>query len=190
MSRDGLMGEFADAQALLHAARSVREAGYVEWDAFTPYPLEELSELVPGRNRVPLWALLGGITGASLAFLIQTWAWVWDYPIDVGGKPLFSWPAFIPITFEMLVLFSALSAGLGMLAANGLPLLYHPVFEVPGFARASRDRFFLWIRKGVDGASPDLVALRAAFVGWGALEVHEIPLHPDLVSESEEEGDE
>ena len=183
MKSNGIIGEFEDVAALVHAARSAAAAGYCRWDAFSPYPIEELNELVPGRSRVPLYALVGGIMGASLAFGIQTWAWVWDFPIDVGGRPLFSWPAFIPITFEMTVLFSALSAGFGMLAANRLPELYHPVFEVPAFIRASRDRFFLWIHANDERSVPDLETLRKDLRSWGAVSVQEVPPHPDDMHE-------
>jgi hypothetical protein len=142
----GLMAEFATPQEILHATRRAREEGYRLMDAYTPYPVEGLAdELDLPRTRVPFVVLLGGLVGTGAGYLMQYWAMAVDYPLNVGGKPLHSWPAFIPITFEMMVLVAALSAILGMFFLNGLPEPYHPVFNVPRFARASQDRFFLCI---------------------------------------------
>jgi ActD protein len=142
----GLLAEFSDPNELIAAARRTREAGYRDIDAYTPFPIEELSEALGIHyNRLPLVVLIGGIVGALAGLGLQYWTAVIDYPINVGGRPFFSLPSFIPITFETTVLVAALSAVLGMLALNGLPMPYHPVFNVPRFALATRDRFFLCI---------------------------------------------
>jgi hypothetical protein len=143
----GLMAEFRDTGAVVAAARRAREAGYTRMDAYTPFPIEELSEALGWRTRgrLPKLVLMGGLAGAAAGYGLQYYAAVIAYPINVGGRPLHSWPSFIPITFEMMILFAALTAVLGMLALNGLPRPYHPVFNAPGFALASSDRFFLCI---------------------------------------------
>jgi hypothetical protein len=142
----GLMAEFDHLGELVHAARATREAGFRCFDAYTPIPSEELTEAMDlHQNRLPLVVLLGGIVGGTGGFALQWWTSVIDYPINVGGRPLFSWPAFIPPTFECAVLGAALAVVLGMLALNGLPMPYHPVFNVPRFALSTRNRFFLCI---------------------------------------------
>jgi hypothetical protein len=142
----GLMAEFSDPGELVSAARRAREAGYVRVDAYTPFPIEELDEALALRHtRLPILVLLGGLAGMVAGFGLQYWTAAVDYPINVGGRPFFSWPAFIPVTFECTVLGAGLAAVLGMLGLNGLPQPYHPVFNVPRFALASRDRFFLCI---------------------------------------------
>jgi Protein of unknown function (DUF3341) len=140
----GTMAEFASAQDLVNAARRTHEAGYRKIDAYSPFPVEELAEAIGfHKNYVPLVALIGAITGGVLGYLMQYWIAVVNYPINVGGRPNHSWPAFIIVTFEMTILFGAISAVFGMLALNGLPMPYHPVFHVPRFAFATKDRFFL-----------------------------------------------
>ena len=142
----GLMAEFDNPSDAVAAARRVHEEGYRRVDAFSPYPVEELSEAIHAHNtKMPLIVLLGGLLGGSLGYLMQWYLHTIYYPINVGGKPLHSWPAFIPITFECTVLGAALFAVFGMLALNGLPEPYHPVFNAPNFALASRDRFFVLI---------------------------------------------
>jgi hypothetical protein len=142
----GLMAEFDDAASLVAAAERARREGYVHMDAYSPFPIEELHHAIGMHHtRLPLIVLIGGLVGCIGGFLLQYWVSAVAYPVNVGGKPLVSWPAFIPVTFECTILGAALSAVLGMLALNGLPQPYHPVFNVPRFALASRNRFFLCI---------------------------------------------
>lgn len=142
----GLMAEFHSSAELLHAIRATREAGYTKVEAYTPYPIEEVwEELGHHRSWLPLIVLIGGIVGSLAGFLLQYWTSVINYPLNVGGRPLNSWVAFIPVTFETTVLFAAGAAVLGMFALNRLPMPYHPVFNVERFALASRDRYFLAI---------------------------------------------
>jgi len=142
----GLMAEFSDPGELVAAARQAHEAGYRHLDAYTPFPIEALSEAMGmHRNLLPPIVLAGGITGLLTGIGLQYWTSVIDYPINVGGRPFFSWPSFIPVTFELTILFAAFATVFGMLALNGLPMPYHPVFAAPRFALASRDRFFLCI---------------------------------------------
>lgn len=142
----GVMAEFDNPTDLVTAARRTYEAGYRRINGYSPFPIEELSEAVGfTRTSLPLIVLIGGIIGGLSGFFMQYWMEVVDYPLNVGGKPYNSWPAFIPITFEMTVLFAAFAAVFGMLALNKLPQPYHPVFNAPNFALATRDRFFLVI---------------------------------------------
>ncbi len=148
----GIMAELASAEALLEAARRARAAGYRSIEAYSPFPVEGLAEAIGfERNRVPLLVLLGGIAGGLLGYLMQWYAAVMSYPVNVGGRPLNSWPAFIPVAFELTVLGAALAAVFGMLFLNGLPRLVHPVFNVPDFDLATRNRFFLCLRSGAPG---------------------------------------
>ena len=143
----GLMAEFEDPNSLVAAARRGHEEGYRCLDAYSPFPIEELHEALGAHHtKLPLIVLIGGIVGGLAGYGLQYWASVIAYPLNIGGKPLHSWPAFIPVTFETTILGAALSAVLGMLALNGLPMPYHPVFNVPRFALASRNRFFLVIQ--------------------------------------------
>lgn len=140
----GIMAEFEGPNELVHAARRTYEAGYRRINGYSPYPIEELSEAVGfTHTSLPLIVFIGGVLGGIGGFLMQYWIEVINYPINVGGKPFNSWPAFIPITFECTVLAAAFSAVLGMLILNKLPQPYHPVFNAPNFAMATRDRFFL-----------------------------------------------
>jgi hypothetical protein len=142
----GLLAEFDTPDHLLAAARRAHEAGYRRMDAYSPFPIHGLAEAIGfHRNLVPLLVLLGGLAGALIGFGMQYWISVQAYPLNIGGRPLNSWPSFIPVTFEMTILLAALTAVLGMLALNGLPMPYHPVFNVPRFALATHDRFFLCI---------------------------------------------
>src|SRR5579872_219073 len=142
----GLMSEFDQPDLLVKAARLAHEKGYRKMDGFTPFPVDGLDEaLGEHKNWLPLLVLLGGIGGGLGGFGMQYFANVIQYPLIIGGKPYNSWPAFIPITFEMTILAAAGVAVLGMLALNGLPTPYHPVFHVPRFELASRQGFFLCI---------------------------------------------
>lgn len=145
----GLMAEFDNPTALVEAANAARLAGYRRMDAYTPIPIEELSEALGlRRTRLPLIVLLGGIAGGLGGYALEWWASTIAYPMNIGGRPFHSWPQFIPVTFETTVLGAALAAFVGMWALNRLPQPYHPVFNVPAFARASSDRFFLCIESG------------------------------------------
>lgn len=142
----GVMAEFQSAQELVDAAHQTTAAGYTQYECYTPFPIEELHEAMPHkRNWLPLMVLIGGLLGGLGGFALCYWTSVIAYPINVAGKPLNSWPAFIPVTFECTVLLASLTAVFGMLGINGFPKPYHPVFNVPRFAFASRDRFFLCI---------------------------------------------
>jgi hypothetical protein len=142
----GIMAEFDNPSDLVAAARRTHEAGYRRVNGYSPYPIEELTEAIGfTRTTLPLIVLVGGILGGLGGFFMQYWMEVVDYPLNVGGKPFNSWPAFIPITFESTVLVAAFAAVLGMLVLNKLPQPYHPVFNAPNFALATRDKFFLVI---------------------------------------------
>lgn len=140
----GLLAEFRNEDALRAAARAARAHGYTRAEAYSPFPLEGLEDVVGlERNWVAPAALLGGLAGGAGTYFLQYYAAVIDYPINVGGRPLHSWPAFIPATFELTVLGAAIAALVVMLVQNGLPRLHHPLFEVEEFESASRNRFFL-----------------------------------------------
>ncbi len=142
----GLMAEFENPSDLVAAARQAREAGYAKLDAYTPYPIEALTEALDLHDRkLPVLVLVFGILGGLAGYALCWWTSVIAYPLNVGGKPFHSVPAFVVPTFETTILFAAVAAVLGMLALNGLPMPYHPVFNTPRFALASRDRFFLCI---------------------------------------------
>jgi hypothetical protein len=142
----GLMAEFENPDELLEAARKAHDAGYRRMDGYSPFPIEGLAETIGfHRTWLPLIVLLGGIAGGITGFGMQYYLSAIDYPLNIGGRPLNSWPAFIPITFELTILFAAISAVLGIVLLNGFPRPYHPVFNVHDFAMASRNRFFLCI---------------------------------------------
>ncbi len=174
MSRPyGLLAEFTTSTGIAKAARAVHEAGYRRVDAYTPYPIEEVTEALElHSSHVPKVVLGGGIFGLLAGFGLQYYTSVIDYPMNIGGRPLASWPAWVVPSFETTVLFAALGAVVGMLALNGLPQPYHPVFNVPAFARASRDRFFLCIESADPRFEPEQT--RALLLGLGATEVSEV----------------
>jgi hypothetical protein len=142
----GLMAEFTNADALLDAARRVREAGYTKFDAFSPFPIHGLGEAIGFKERsVAKIVLIGGIVGLIAGYGLEYWTMVIAYPLNIGGRPLHSWPMFVPPAFETTILFAAFGAVFGMLALNGLPQPYHPVFNAPRFSLASQESFFLVI---------------------------------------------
>jgi hypothetical protein len=154
----GMMAEFDSVYALVDAANRTREAGYKKIDAYSPFPVEGLAEAIGfHHDEVPLVVLIGALLGGLGGYLLQYWISVVSYPINVGGKPYHSWPAFIVVTFEMTILFGGIFAVLGMLALNGLPMPYHPVFNVPRFAFATKDRFFLIVFSSDPKYKPDEV---------------------------------
>jgi Protein of unknown function (DUF3341) len=170
----GLLAEFDQPERLVEAAREVRAAGYRRIDAFSPMPVEGLSEALRfRRTNMALVVLVGGLIGAASGYALQYWVAAIAYPLNVGGRPLNSWPAFIPITFEMTILLASLAGVLGMLALNGLPRPHHPLFNVPRFARASRDKFFLLVEASdpLFGAE----AVRQFLLETGAIEVFDVP---------------
>jgi Protein of unknown function (DUF3341) len=143
----GVIAEFDHPEDLVAATRHAYERGYRMMEAYTPFPVHGLPDALGFKhNKIPAVVLIGGIVGGLGGFFMQWYSAVLSYPIDVGGRPFNSWPAFIPITFEMTVLVAALSAVFGMLGLNGLPRPHHPVFNTPGFELASRNRFFLSIQ--------------------------------------------
>ncbi len=169
----GLMAEFSSAEALIAAARQVHSAGYEKVDAFSPYPIEAVSEALElPRSKVPLIVLIGGLLGGFGGWMLQYWSQVIRYPMNIGGRPTLSWPAFIVPTFECTILGAALSAVIGTIVLNGLPRPYHPVFNVPRFALASRDRYFLVIEARDSKFDSD--ATRRFLAGLNASEVSEV----------------
>jgi hypothetical protein len=169
----GLMAEFDDPDAILSAAERAHKEGYRKMDAYTPFPIEELTEALGHHNRRLPWIVLAGaMLGGLAGYAIQYFATVLYYPINIGGRPLHSWPAFIPVTFELTILGGAVAAVVGMLALNGLPMPYHPVFNAPRFEYASRDKFFLCI----EAADPrfSLMDTRTFLKSLGASEVTEV----------------
>jgi hypothetical protein len=142
----GLMAEFPSAQSLVDAANKAREAGYTRMDAYSPFPIHGLAEAIGFRERmVAPVVLAAAITGAIAGWGLEYWTQVIDYPMNIGGRPYYSWVSFIPPAYETTILFAAIGAVVGMIALNGLPRPYHPVFNVARFERASQDAFFLVI---------------------------------------------
>jgi hypothetical protein len=169
----GLMAEFETPEGLLFAAERAREEGFTRMDAYTPMPIEGLAEAIAFRKTmVEKIVFVAGILGATGGFTLCWWMTVVAYPHIVAGRPLNSWPAYVPITFESMVLVACLTAVVSMLALNGLPMPYHPVFNVPEFARASKDRFFLCI-EAVDPRF-DIEKTREFLLGLKPLEVSEV----------------
>jgi hypothetical protein len=154
----GLMAEFDSAQELVAAAHKTHEAGYRKIDAYSPFPIEGLAEAIGfEKNRVSLVVLIGGLVGLISAYSLQYWVAVITYPTNIAGRPYHSWPSFIIVTFELTILFGGLSSAIGMLALNGLPMPYHPVFNVPEFARATENKFFLVVFSSDPNYDPESV---------------------------------
>jgi Protein of unknown function (DUF3341) len=171
----GLLAEFGDAESLVAAASHVHREGYRRVEAYSPMPVDGLADAIGfHRTRMPLVVLIGGIVGLVSGYALQYYCAVISYPVNIGGRPLHSWPAFIPVTFEMTILGAALFAVLGMLAMNGLPRPHHPLFAVPQFDRATRDRFFLCVLR-TDPLYHER-ATRTLLEQLGASEVIHVPL--------------
>jgi hypothetical protein len=169
----GLLAEFDTAGGIVEAARAVHAAGYRKLDAYTPYPMEEVIDALQlHHTHVPKVVLAGGIFGLFAGFGLQYYCSVIAYPLNIGGRPIAAWPAWVVPSFETTVLFAALAAVFGTLALCGFPQPYHPVFNVPSFALASRDRFFLCVE--AEDPKFDLDATRRLLQGLGALEVSEV----------------
>jgi len=169
----GVMAEFEDPGGLVSAAKRTYAAGYRKIDTFSPYPIEEAWEAIGQHDRrLSLIVLAGGLAGLLTGLALQEWVHSVAYPINIAGKPLNSWPQFVPVMFELTILFAALSGVIGMIVLNGLPMPYHPVFNVPRFERASRDRFFLL----VESADPkfDREQTREFLKGLNAAEVSDV----------------
>jgi hypothetical protein len=166
------MAEFRDTSSLIHAAEQLRDAGYTKIEAYTPIPVHGLDEAIGHKpSRLPWLVLAGGLLGSSGLFGFMTWVNLVDYPMNIGGRPYFSWPAFVPITFEGMVLFSAFAAVFGLFFLCGFPQPYHPVFNAPGFERATTDGFFLCI----ETSDPlyDAAKAKSFLTGLGAHAVNE-----------------
>lgn len=169
----GVLAEFNTPDELLAATQRAYEVGYRQMDAYTPFPVAGLAAALGfQRTRLPLIVLLGGIVGGLGGYLMQYWITAIDYPLNIGGHPLHSWPSFIPVTFELTILGAALAAVLGLLALNGLPMPYHPLFNVPRFELATRNGFFLCI----EALDPqfDRDATRRFLEGVKAREVYDV----------------
>jgi hypothetical protein len=170
----GLMAEFEDANALTEAATRTYAAGYRKMDAYSPFPIEPVWEAMGMHERpVSFFVLCGGIAGMIGGFGLCYWVSTIAYPLNVGGRPFNSWPSFIPVTFELTVLIASFAAVISMLALNGLPMPYHPVFNVPSFLRASQDRFFL----SIEAADPkfDRTATHDFLKSLKPKEINEVP---------------
>jgi hypothetical protein len=168
----GLMAEFDAPEKILAAAERTKQAGYHDIDAFTPFPMEELTDALGIKHtKLSLFVLCCGLAGMLFGFFFQYWVAVVDYPLNIGGRPLNSWPQWIPVTFELTILFSAFGAVVGMIFKNGLPRPVHPVFNVERFTLATKDKFFLCIeatdpkfdkektRKFLESLKPDHVTV-------------------------------
>ncbi|MEQ8789310.1 MAG: DUF3341 domain-containing protein [Pirellulaceae bacterium] len=170
----GVLARYDSPASLIAAARSMREAGYRRFECYSPFPVHGLPEAIGFRSsRLPTLVLLGGIVGCVVGYGFQYWVSAIAYPLNIGGRPLNSWPSFVPVMFEMTVLVAALAAVLGMLALNGLPRPHHPLFGVESFARATRDGFFLCVL--ADDPQFDKDAVREILVAHEAGEVIDVP---------------
>ncbi len=170
----GVLAEFGDEHRLVEAARRVRASGYRRVDAYTPYAVEGVQDAlgIPRAHRVALITLVGGLVGAAGGYALQYYLMAFDYPINVGGRPLHSWPAFVPVTFELMVLCASLTVTVGLFLMNRLPRPHHPLFGVPAFAHATQDGFFL----SVEAEDPrfDRERTRAVLFHAGAVGVSDV----------------
>lgn len=169
----GIMAEYPEAEALIAGIRKVRGQGYTKLEAYTPFPVEGLTEeLGQPKTKIQWMILVGAICGGLGGFGLQTWTTTMAYPLNYGARPYFSWPAYIPVTFELTVLAAAFTAVIGMIVLNGLPQPYHPVFNVREFDAASKDKFFLVIE--AEDPKFNAEAVKTALKGSGATSVHEV----------------
>ena len=169
----GVMAEFDTPTDLVRATNAAAARGYHKMDAYSPFPIEELNHALHlHKNKLPLMVLLGGICGGLSGFLLQWYITVYNFPTNIGGRPLFSWPSYIVITFELTVLFASATATFGLLALCGFPTPYHPVFNVPRFSLATRDKFFLCI----EAADPlfELEGAKTFLADFHPIEVSEV----------------
>src|SRR5881394_2153307 len=169
----GIAAEFETHEQLVRAARNAYAHGFRKMDGYAPFPVDGLAEALGKKNRLPLFVLCGGVVGGLGGYFMEWFANVVSYPINIGGRPLHSWPAFIPITFELTVLCAGLTAFFGSLATCGLPKPYHPMFNLPEFERASQDRFFLCIQ--ADDPIFDATKTREFLQRLNPLNVAEVP---------------
>jgi hypothetical protein len=170
----GLLAEFEGHDQLQAGARSMRAAGYRRMDSFSPYAVEDMDTAVPmGFNWIPLMALAGGMAGGGIGYGLQYYMMVIDYPVNVGGRPLHSWPAFIPLAFETAILGAVLAAVVGLLLLSGLPRLHHPVFNAPDMRRATQDGFFLLIE--AQDSRFEAHRTRRLLQAYGARKVTDVP---------------
>jgi hypothetical protein len=172
----GLLAEFDDPEGLINAAKKAREAGYRKMDGYSPYGLGEVADAIGFRkSEMGTIMFIGGLIGVCAGFLMQYWTQAVDYQYNVGGRPLNSWPQFVPITFELMVLTASLSGLFGLIALCGLPLLNHPLFNVKAFDRASQDRFFLCIESRDPKYDPQATRAFLAGLQPSPLSVEEVP---------------
>jgi len=166
-----VMAEYDNGQQLLDAARQVMAQGYTRVEAYAPVPIEELNDVIhKTRTVLPRLVLAGGLTGMATGFGLQYWASVIEYPMNIGGRPLASWTTFIVPSYELTILFAALTAAIGMIVMNGLPQPYHPVFNVERFSMASSDKFFLVI----EATDPRFADATGFLHGTGAKGVYDV----------------
>ncbi|MEO7157689.1 MAG: DUF3341 domain-containing protein [Vicinamibacterales bacterium] len=167
----GVMAEFDTGNALVEAARKTMKQGFTKVEAYTPVPIEELNDIIHKKRTVlPKLVLAGGLTGMATGFGLQYWASVIEYPMNIGGRPMASWTTFIVPSYELTILFAALTAAIGMIVLSGLPQPYHPVFNVDRFALASSDKFFLVI----ESTDPKFGDATAFLHGAGAKGVYDV----------------
>ena len=169
----GLLAEFSTHEELIHAAEKAYAAGFRKMDGYAPFAVEGLADALGKKNRLPLLVLIGGIIGGTGGYFMEWYANAISYPINIGGRPIHSWPAFIPITFELAVLGAALTAFFGSLILNGMPRPYHAMFNLPEFERASQDRFFLCIE--TRDPQFDLEDTRAFLIELQPILIAEVP---------------
>ncbi|MEM7391684.1 MAG: DUF3341 domain-containing protein [Verrucomicrobiota bacterium] len=169
----GITAEFDDSDVLIEAAKAAKAEGYTDFDAYTPFPVHGLFEAMGGKRTILPWIVLcAGTTGCLGGFFLQYWISVIDYPLNVGGRPMNSWPSFVPVTFECTILLSGLTALIGMLSLNGLPRPYHPIFNTPDYNRVTEDGYMICI-EAVDQKF-DIDDVKKFLKGVGGVNIHEV----------------